>query len=104
MKCKRNEWVYSMGAVTRAFNKFSLPCINNNDKTMKFLLWSRVQGKKHFMNTIHETIVERQRILLSKDRSFHTIEKLVRHDTGTIWEYPGLSEVIRREVHGTKII
>ena len=86
----RNLRRYDIQALRRAVNNYNLICKSNEDITNQMIRYalsnrSRKCGHRSLMEAYKAMIDERQRALLSKDRSFNTIEKIVRHDCVKNW-------------------
>ena len=87
----RNLRRYDIQVLKNAVNN-NLICKSNEDITNKMIRYAlsksgRMSGKRSFIRAYDEMIAERQQIFLSRDCSFKTIEKVVRHDRGEIWHY-----------------
>lgn len=87
----RNLRRYDIQVLKNAVNN-NLICKSNEDITNKMIRYAlskngRMCGKRSFIRVYGEMIAELQQIFLSRDRSFNTIEKVVRHDSGEIWRY-----------------
>ena len=85
----RNLRRYDIQVLKNAVNN-NLICKSNDDIPNKLIRHAfsksgRMCGKRSFIRAYDEMIAERQQIFLSRDCSFKTIEKVVRHDTGEIW-------------------
>ena len=96
----RNLRRYDIQTLIRAVDNYNLIFKSNEDISNKMIRnalsnRSRACGYRCFMDVYKAMIAERQRVLLSKDRSFNTIEKIVRHCCVKIWMWSPDDSYIR---------
>lgn len=87
----RNLRRYDIQVLKNSVNS-NFICKSNEDITNKMIRYmlskrGRMCGLRSCILAYDEMVAKRQQIFLSRDRSFNTIEKVVRHDTGEIWHY-----------------
>ena len=87
----RNLRRYNIQVLRNAANN-KLICKSNEDITNRMIRYAlyksgRMCGYWSFIRAYDGMIARLQQIFLSRDRSFNTIEKVVRHDRGEIWHY-----------------